>query len=185
MTEVTGSCARCSRLFTYERTGHERRYCSDGCRLAAKIERNRVRYRETHGLPPAAEPPERPRLPPMPPAPDWSRAFCQRAPSHMRPYWTSTIPAEREAASHACRTRCPVQAECELWSLALPLNDSAVYAGLSQAERRRRRLAIRDEITRQALAGWRYRLPWPERLASMPWNGWQGPPPLARPGTSR
>jgi hypothetical protein len=92
----------------------------------------------------------------------------------MRSYWTSESPAEREAAKHACKTRCPVEPECAVWSLALPLNDSAVYAGLSQAERRRRRKAVMDELIRQALAGWRRGLPWTERQPRVPRKGRQG-----------
>jgi hypothetical protein len=163
---TTAACARCGGLFTYERAAVKARAYCDPCREqkareGKQLAKERYRQRRAGELPP-------PDLPPMPPPPDWSRAFCQRAPSHMRPYWTSTIPAEREAASHACRTRCEVEPECALWSLALPLNDSAVYAGLSQIERRRRRRAMLDELARQATEGLRLRLPW----ASCARPGW-------------
>ena len=153
---VTAVCARCGHFFAYVRArpGSPRRYCSAGCRQAAKIERNRIRYRASHGLDPHQAPPERAHeLPPMPPAPDWDRAWCVTGPARTRGYWTSDDPAQRQAAKYMCLTRCPVQRECAVWSLALPLSDASIYGGLSQAERRRRRRAVRDEITRQALAG--------------------------------
>jgi hypothetical protein len=72
----------------------------------------------------------------------------------IRPYWTSEARDERSYAAILCQ-RCPVQPECATWSLALPITDTAVYAGLSAAERLRAKRAARDELAKQALAGYR------------------------------
>jgi hypothetical protein len=45
-----------------------------------------------------------------------------------------------------------VQPECAAWSLALPVTDSAIYAGMSGAERVRRKRAAMRELAVQALA---------------------------------
>jgi hypothetical protein len=90
----------------------------------------------------------------LPPPPDWSRGLCTTAPRYQRSWWTSADGTEREAARRLC-AGCPVLAECELWSLALPWDDrSAIYAGLTPGERIRRKREVRDELTRQALKGW-------------------------------
>ena len=48
-----------------------------------------------------------------------------------------------------------MQEACALWSLALPVTDSAIYGGLSQNERLKRKRAALNELARQALAGWK------------------------------
>jgi hypothetical protein len=111
------------------------------------------------GRPPAqaARPPS---IPELPAPPDWSRGMCTTVPPSQRAWWTSADLSEREAAQRMCAA-CPVLAECERWSMCLPLTDASIYAGLSQNERRRRRRAMLDELARQATEGLRLRLPWP------------------------
>jgi hypothetical protein len=121
-----------------------RRWCSDACRNAHDRSLG-------HALRPRApEPRHPPRIPSYPDPPDWSRARCTTAPQGIRAYWTSDAADERAYAQALCG-RCPVQPECAIWSLALPVTDSAVYAGMSQAERLRRKRRAMREIARQAL----------------------------------
>jgi transcription factor WhiB len=53
-------------------------------------------------------------------------------------YWTGDDPADRETARRICRA-CPARIACAEWSLHLPVNDNAVYAGLNKNGRRRLR----------------------------------------------
>jgi hypothetical protein len=104
--------------------------------------------------PSSAVPRHAPQIPAFPPAPDWRLGLCTTVPPRMRSWWTSSDRDEREAAARMCQG-CPVQPECAGWSLALPVTDPAVYGGMSQAERLRRKRAALRELAREALAGWR------------------------------
>jgi hypothetical protein len=88
----------------------------------------------------------------LPKPPDWSAATCQRVPFPVRAYWTSDARDERAYAATLCG-RCPVLEACRTWSLALPVVDMAIYAGMSQAERLRRKRAAMRELAKQAMAG--------------------------------
>jgi hypothetical protein len=132
------TCQGCGEVFTYPaRNGLRRSYCTRACQAARSPGRD-----------------ETP-VPSLPPPPDWSRGLCTTVKPHMRAWWTSSARDEREAAARYCQ-RCPVLAACERWSLALPWDDDTVYAGLDRTERNRRKRAVRDEITRQALEGVRW-----------------------------
>ena len=55
------------------------------------------------------------------------------------PYWTSGVQGERELAKAICQV-CPVRIACSEWSVRfLPRWDTAVYAALDAADRRRLR----------------------------------------------
>jgi hypothetical protein len=93
-----------------------------------------------------------PRFAPLPPAPDWSRGLCTTVKPSQRSWWTSSDRDERQAAARMC-AGCPVLEPCRQWSLSLPWSDrDAVYAGMSPAERARRKREYLREIARQALA---------------------------------
>jgi hypothetical protein len=148
--QATAVCARCgTRFATSPRLVPARQFCSAGCRNA-----------NSHALghqlrPRSGDPGHHP--PPvisLPPAPDWSRATCTTAPAGIRPYWTSDDREERSYARVLCG-RCPVRPECEVWSLALPVTDNAIYGGMSQIQRLKARRAAMREIAAQALAGYR------------------------------
>jgi hypothetical protein len=83
------------------------------------------------------QPGKPPAIQPLPPAPDLSRGLCQ-PPAPL--WWTSGARAEREAAARICQS-CPVLVPCGQWALSLPDADPGVYAGMTQAGRRRRRAA--------------------------------------------
>jgi hypothetical protein len=42
--------------------------------------------------------------------------------------------ADRARAIHICQ-RCPVRPACMLWALSLPISDTAVWGGMSAAQR--------------------------------------------------
>jgi hypothetical protein len=72
----------------------------------------------------------------------------------MRAWWTSSDRDEREAAARMC-AGCPILEPCRQWSLCLPYSDSSVWAGMSAAERARRKREYLNELARQALKGYR------------------------------
>jgi hypothetical protein len=74
----------------------------------------------------------------------------------MRAWWTSADRSEREAAQRMC-AGCPVLEPCRAWSVsaALPYSDSSIWAGMSAAERARKRREYLNELARQALKGYR------------------------------
>jgi hypothetical protein len=73
--------------------------------------------------------------------PDFSRGRCVTAPPQQRGWWTSSLPAEREAAARTCLA-CPVLDACREYALTLPESDPAVYAGMSAHERHQRKRAL-------------------------------------------
>jgi hypothetical protein len=137
-------CAQCRTPFTPDRLN--RLYCTPDCKAAAE----REQARRSHAR--QASPDPFPAIPDFPPAPDWSRGLCTTVKASQRTWWTSEIRTEREAAQLMCQG-CPVREPCAAWSLSLPLDDAAIYGGMSQAERIRRRSALRAEIIRQVTAG--------------------------------
>lgn len=74
-----------------------------------------------------------PRLP-LQPRELAERGLCARHPTPG--LWTSSQPPERDAAAAVCR-RCPVLERCRDWATGLPPGDTAVYAGMTAAGRRR------------------------------------------------
>jgi Transcription factor WhiB len=143
-------CAHCRQPHPF--ADGRARYCSPACAAAADRERKSRRQLDLgYQRPPLADP-DHP--PPqhweLPKPPDFSRGACTTAKPHMRGWWTSSGREEREAAATLCRS-CPVLAECESWSLALPLgDDAAVYAGMTPAQRRRKRQALLKALAAQA-----------------------------------
>jgi hypothetical protein len=127
-------CARCSRPFT--RVGGQRRYCGQACALAAG--RARQAERQAARIRPKTD--RWPSFTNLPRPADFSRGLCTTVRAAQRAFWTSSDPGEREAAAHMC-AGCPVRGPCADWSLALPASDTSVYAGLSHAERIKRRRA--------------------------------------------
>jgi hypothetical protein len=135
----------CGVIFTApSRARPPRRFCSRSC--ADAYEAARSRAPRVRAPDPAHHPPP---IPDYPPPPDWSRATCTT--SGFR-YWTSDDREERAYASVLCQ-RCPVLDACARWSLCLPVVDTAVYAGMSQAERLRRKRAAMRELAKQAVKG--------------------------------
>ena len=136
-------CPRCGTVITFDPRKGPRKACSGRCGMAlGRAQRQRQRA--------SGESPNRwpPPVPELPPAPDFSQGWCTRVKPHMRSIWTSSDPGDREAAAFMCSS-CPVREPCEAWSLALPASDPAIYAGLSQAERVRRRRAWLLAIAQQ------------------------------------
>jgi hypothetical protein len=75
------------------------------------------------------------------PESDWSLSACTR---HPHPdWWTDRRPSLREAARHVC-AGCQILAQCAAWALTLPVIETAIYGGMSPAERRRRQRAERE-----------------------------------------
>jgi Transcription factor WhiB len=71
--------------------------------------------------------------------PELAGGLCVR---HPEPdLWTSRALADRTRAIRVCQ-RCPVQAPCRIWALSLPVSDTAVWGGMSAAQR----LAIRRQL---------------------------------------
>jgi Transcription factor WhiB len=156
VTKHEPACEVCHAPYTPDpsRGGHPQRYCGEDCRAEAKRERERARSAARHASP--RQPPRQdPRPPQFPPPPDWSRGLCTTVPQRMRSWWTSADRSEREAAARMC-AGCPVLEPCRAWSTAaLPMSDSSVWAGMSAAERARRRREYLRELARQALKGYR------------------------------
>jgi hypothetical protein len=142
-------CAQCGQPFTPVRLpsagGTRQVYCTRDCARLAHIERQRS---ARPGKTDAAA--RTPRIRPLPPAPDWARGLCTTVPSWQRAWWTSEDRDERQAAARMCRD-CPVLAECQSWSLSLPLHDDAIYAGLAARDRRELRRRHLAEIAAQVL----------------------------------
>ncbi len=83
-----------------------------------------------------------PAIPSLPPMPEEMRlgGLCVQPdlkPEH-RYVWTSDREEDREIARRYCRA-CSVRMICQGWSLSLPVHDPAIYAGMSQVERLRRK----------------------------------------------
>jgi hypothetical protein len=137
---VAVTCTWCSAVFctsTADAQGRKRRFCSDSCRDADSRERGHApRPRKADPLHPP------PQIRPLPPAPDLSAGTCAHVPPAQARWWTSSDPFLREAAANLCMT-CPVLLPCSRYALALPVTDNAVWAGMSQAERLRRKRAER------------------------------------------
>jgi hypothetical protein len=142
---VQALCARCVQPFTLTR--RRRTYCTPACADQAAAERG---HQPGFRLADSAHHP--PPIPSYPPPPDFSRGLCTTVPPRMRTWWTSSDRTEREAAARACQG-CPVFTPCQTWSLALPVTDSAIYAGMSGAERLKRKREALRELARQAMHG--------------------------------
>lgn len=111
-----------------------------GCRPATAA--NARRSLENYGvLEPRRE--QRPRFPQSVPMPRAPAALMQGACVGVLPSpWTSDDPADRTRARLICMTECHVAAACLDWALAaVPVSDSAVYAGTGPSERRALRAA--------------------------------------------
>jgi Transcription factor WhiB len=87
-----------------------------------------------------------PKIPDLPKPPDWSEGTCAHVPPAQQGWWTSQDPVLREAAANLCLS-CPVLQPCAEFSLALPVHDPAIYGGMSQVERLRRKHAARQQAT--------------------------------------
>jgi Transcription factor WhiB len=85
-----------------------------------------------------------PKIPDLPKPPDWSEGTCAHVPPSQQGWWTSQDPVLREAAANLCLS-CPVLQPCAEFSLALPVHDPAIYGGMSQVERLRRKHAQRQQ----------------------------------------
>jgi hypothetical protein len=85
-----------------------------------------------------------PRIPELPKAPDWSQGRCA---THPDPdLWTSSDPAERQAAVFICH-RCPIEAACRQYGMSITDQwDNAIYGGLPAQERRRQRRSMLARI---------------------------------------
>ena len=151
-------CAHCRRPFTPD--SPSRVYCRPACQQAAAARReHQAQLDRGHDRAPAADPQHPPpAIPQLPPAPDFSKGLCTTTPPAQRAWWTSEIRDEREAAARMCQG-CPVRPDCTQWSLALPLSDPAIYGGMSQRERTRRRREWLAAVTAQIRSR---RLPWPQ-----------------------
>lgn len=135
---VTITCAQCGQPFSVSTADAQRRhnrFCSDPCRNADSRERghkprprqaDRLRYQ--HQVP----------IPDFPEPPDFSRGICAHVPRSQQGWWTSSDPVLREAAASLC-LGCPILEPCAAFSLSMPVTDGAVWAGMSQAERLRRK----------------------------------------------
>jgi hypothetical protein len=77
----------------------------------------------------------------LPPAPrELAEGACV---GHERPdAWTSAEPADRILAALVC-AGCHVITACREWSLSLPVEDLATYAGWGASDRERERIARR------------------------------------------
>jgi len=130
---ATATCGQCGQPFSVSTRNSRRRYCTPRCADAAAAAQG-------HAPKPRLADPDHPfpQIQSLPPPPDWSRGTCAHVPASQQTWWTSSDPVLREAAAHLCST-CPILAECAQFSLALPVTDPAVYAGMSQAERLRRK----------------------------------------------
>jgi len=137
---VTITCAQCTAAFTVSTADAQRRhnrFCSDPCRDAdSRAQGRQTRPRQADGTRYMHQVP----IPDFPPPPDWSRGVCAHVPKSQQGWWTSRDPVLREAAANLCET-CPILAPCAEFSLAMPVTDSAVWAGQTQAERLRRKRA--------------------------------------------
>ena len=136
------ACAGCGTPVTFDPRRGPRRACSNRCSLA--IGRELRREQQQTGESPNRWPP----VTGLPKPPDFSQGLCTTVSPSRRTWWTSDDRDEREAAAHMCAA-CPVREPCEAWSLALPASDPAVYAGLTPAERRKRRREWLLAIARQ------------------------------------
>lgn len=141
---ATATCAQCGQPFPVSTRDYRRRYCTPACADAAA-------EAQGHAPKPRLADPDHPppAIQPLPRPPDWSRGTCAHVPPSQQSWWTSTDPILREAAAHICET-CPILLPCAEFSLALPVTDNAIWAGMSQAERLRRkreerRLAAMDK----------------------------------------
>ncbi len=125
-------CAFCRRPHVF--ADGRSRYCSPECAAAADLDR-KSRYQLDRGIerPNLADPDHRPPQHwQMPPPPDWSKGTCTLVKPAQRAWWSSEVRSERQAAQLMC-AGCEVRAECEAWSLNLPLSDdSTIYAGLTR-----------------------------------------------------
>ena len=83
-----------------------------------------------------------PKIPDLPRPPEWSKGVCAHVPASQQGWWTSSRPEEREAAAYLCEG-CEILAPCAAFSLSLPVTDNAVWAGMTQAERLRRKAGQR------------------------------------------
>lgn len=145
-------CEQCGKRYTFDPHVNgtaRRKFCSDDCAATADRERDHRRL-AARRLGAAAEP--WPEIPDLPEPPDWKRAYCATSSSWR--FWTSSDPEERQSAKFMCLTRCEVLQACESWSTSLTeaAVGCAVYAGMSAAERTRRRKA-RLALARRVASG--------------------------------
>jgi Transcription factor WhiB len=130
------ACQQCGNQFVpvARAGGRGHRFCSKRCADDSWNARKRIGPRSQ----PLAQ--EYPILLALPPVPWqvtlWGLCVVGGYPS----YWTSDEPADRETARRICRA-CPARIACVEWSLSLPTNDNAVYAGLNKNGRRELRQA--------------------------------------------
>jgi hypothetical protein len=155
VVKLTATCEFCHAPYEPhpEHGGLPQRYCSPACRSDAKKARQRAQHATNHARP-RTPPRQDPRPPSFPPAPPWEQGLCSTVPSYQRTWWTSSDRDEREAAARMCQG-CPILEPCRAWSMCLPYSDSSIYAGMSAAERSRRKREALAELTRQALKGMR------------------------------
>lgn len=130
---ITCDCGTQFHVSTADAAARQRRFCSDACRDADSAARG---HKPRHRLADPSHP--FPQIQSLPRPPDWSRGICAHVPPSQQRWWTSTDPILREAAASLC-LGCPILLPCAEFSLALPVTDNAIYAGMSQAERLRRK----------------------------------------------
>ena len=140
--QATVPCAGCGTAITFDPRKGPRKACSNRCSLASG--RALRQQQQASGESPNRWPP----VTGLPKPPDFSKGLCTTVKPAQRGWWTSENRDEREAAAHMCQG-CPVREPCTAWSLALPASDPSVYAGLSQAERVKRRRQWLLAIARQ------------------------------------
>lgn len=134
---ITCTCGTTFHVSAADSRARRRRFCSPACSDAANRELNHAtRPRKAD---PSHPPPQ---IQPLPPMPEEIRlgGLCTQPdlrPAH-RYVWTSDREEDREIARRYCRA-CSVRMICMGWSLSLPVTDNAIWGGMSQTERLRRK----------------------------------------------